>query len=46
MAAEEAAHDKADVPDAGPGGSAPVTVGVNGEILDGGATDRRPKKKK
>jgi hypothetical protein len=44
MAAEEAAQDKANAPDAGPGGSAPMTVGVNGEIVDGGAA-KAPKKK-
>jgi hypothetical protein len=46
MAAEEAAQEKAAAPDAGPGGSAPMTVGVNGEILDGGSTAAsKPKKK-
>ncbi len=46
MAAEEAAQDKANAPDAGAGGSTPVTVGVTGEILDGGPPTAAPKKKK
>jgi len=49
MAAEEAAQDKANaaVADAGPGGSTPVTVGVNGEITtDAGAAEASKKKKK
>jgi len=48
MAAEEAAQDKAAAPDAGPGGSSPMTVGVNGEIVDGGAPApaKAPAKKK
>ncbi len=46
MAAEEAAQEKAAAaPDAGPGGSSPVTVGVNGEIVDGGPAPTAPKKK-
>jgi hypothetical protein len=46
MAAEEAAQEKAAAgADAGPGGSSPVTVGVNGEIVDGGAAKAAPKKK-
>jgi hypothetical protein len=46
MAAEEAAADKAaaGAPDAGP--SAPMTVGVTGEILDGGVPDSGSSKKK
>jgi hypothetical protein len=43
MASEEAAQDKANASDAGPSGSTPMTVGVNGEITDGGPT--APKKK-
>jgi hypothetical protein len=47
MAAEEAAQDKAAAPDAGSPGSAPMTVGVNGEIVDGGPPPpAKPKKKK
>jgi hypothetical protein len=46
MAAEEAAQDKAAAPDAGSPGSAPMTVGVNGEIVDGGPPPpAKPKKK-
>ena len=46
MAAEEAAQDKANAAaaDAGPGGPTPVTVGVNGEITDGGKVDASKKK--
>ncbi len=48
MASEEAAQDKAAAAgaDAGSGGSAPMTVGVTGEILDGGVPAPTPKKKK
>jgi hypothetical protein len=47
MASEEAAQDKAAAgADAGPGGSAPMTVGVTGEILDGGVPAANPKRKK
>jgi hypothetical protein len=46
MAAEEAAQEKANAPDAGAGGSAPVTVGVTGEFTDGGAGTNAAKKKK
>jgi hypothetical protein len=47
MAAEEAAQDKANAAaaDGGPGGPTPVTVGVNGEITDGGVADAKKKKK-
>jgi len=42
----DAAQEKAAAgADAGPGGSSPVTVGVNGEIVDGGAAKAAPKKK-
>jgi|CZKU01.1.fsa_nt_gi hypothetical protein len=46
MAAEEAAQDKANAAaaDAGPGGPTPVTVGVNGEITDGGKVAASKKK--
>lgn len=47
MASEEAAQEKASAgTDAGPGGSAPMTVGVTGEILDGGVPAAKSKKKK
>jgi hypothetical protein len=47
MAAEEAAQDKANNADGGAGGgSSPVTVGVNGEIVDGGVSDAGKKKGK
>jgi hypothetical protein len=48
MAAEEAAQDKAAAAasDAGAPGSAPMTVGPNGEILDGGPPTKAPAKKK
>jgi hypothetical protein len=46
MAAEEAAQDKANAaPDAGAGAQAPMTVGVTGEILDGGVPTSTKKKK-
>jgi hypothetical protein len=48
MASEEAAQDKAAAAagDAGSGGSTPMTVGVTGEILDGGVPAPTKRKKK